>query len=279
MAEWSNAAVLKTVEGHTSGGSNPSFSAKTLTLLLGFLYLVMKLYKYIFLLFFISLSFSSAQTDNNTEGTKIDLNNVDVKTKALPTVLLFGKQYTFRERDDFVRSLLGSKFYFKDLLISFQLEEFYTKKLYQFKHKGKVSIYIKLKKLPPRNAYNSFSPTHMNANLYRDKLINSIKSITIDSIQEGIIKRKTLLSEKNELNNKLSDTEVSLDKYKEFYDNLMLDESLDIYLKRLSDRKFKQLKGLEKVSTLQKNYRSLKRRISRIDRDIDAIALLVISID
>ncbi len=30
MAEWSNAAVLKTVEGHTSGGSNPSFSAKPL---------------------------------------------------------------------------------------------------------------------------------------------------------------------------------------------------------------------------------------------------------
>lgn len=29
MAEWSNAAVLKTVEGHTSGGSNPSFSARS----------------------------------------------------------------------------------------------------------------------------------------------------------------------------------------------------------------------------------------------------------
>ncbi len=28
MAEWSNAAVLKTVEGNTSGGSNPSFSAE-----------------------------------------------------------------------------------------------------------------------------------------------------------------------------------------------------------------------------------------------------------
>ena len=27
-AEWSIAAVLKTVEGHTSGGSNPSLSAK-----------------------------------------------------------------------------------------------------------------------------------------------------------------------------------------------------------------------------------------------------------
>ncbi len=29
MAEWSIAAVLKTVEGNTSGGSNPSLSAKT----------------------------------------------------------------------------------------------------------------------------------------------------------------------------------------------------------------------------------------------------------
>ena len=31
MAEWSIAAVLKTVEGHTSGGSNPSLSAETKT--------------------------------------------------------------------------------------------------------------------------------------------------------------------------------------------------------------------------------------------------------
>ncbi len=30
MAEWSIAAVLKTVEGYTSGGSNPSSSAKNL---------------------------------------------------------------------------------------------------------------------------------------------------------------------------------------------------------------------------------------------------------
>ena len=31
MAEWSIAAVLKTVEGHTSGGSNPSLSAEKAT--------------------------------------------------------------------------------------------------------------------------------------------------------------------------------------------------------------------------------------------------------
>ncbi len=44
MAEWSNAAVLKTVEGHTSGGSNPSFSAsKTLRLMVGAFLLCRKL--------------------------------------------------------------------------------------------------------------------------------------------------------------------------------------------------------------------------------------------
>src|SRR5690606_32919799 len=44
MAEWSIAAVLKTVEGNTSGGSNPSFSAtlnlnKLLIRLLRFFYI------------------------------------------------------------------------------------------------------------------------------------------------------------------------------------------------------------------------------------------------
>ena len=36
MAEWSIAAVLKTVEGHTSGGSNPSLSAKPADYFSGF---------------------------------------------------------------------------------------------------------------------------------------------------------------------------------------------------------------------------------------------------
>ncbi len=38
LAEWSNAAVLKTVEGHTSRGSNPLLSAerKPITKVIGF---------------------------------------------------------------------------------------------------------------------------------------------------------------------------------------------------------------------------------------------------
>ena len=70
-------------------------------------------------------NFLNAQT-NDDEGTKIDLNNVNVQVKALPTIFLFGQQYTFRERDNFIRGILKSKWFLKDLSISLDLEEFYT---------------------------------------------------------------------------------------------------------------------------------------------------------
>ena len=38
LAEWSNAAVLKTVEGHTSRGSNPLLSAKSISFEMLFLF-------------------------------------------------------------------------------------------------------------------------------------------------------------------------------------------------------------------------------------------------
>ena len=38
MAEWSNAVVLKTIVQQCAGGSNPSLSAKTFTVMWGFFY-------------------------------------------------------------------------------------------------------------------------------------------------------------------------------------------------------------------------------------------------
>ena len=78
----------------------------------------MRLYRFIILAVLFNLTFSNAQTDQNVEGTKIDLKNVDVKVKALPTIFLFGKQYTFRERDNFIKGILQSKWFLKDLSIS-----------------------------------------------------------------------------------------------------------------------------------------------------------------
>ena len=45
------------------------------------------------------------------EGTKIDLKNVDVATNRLPTIILFGDEYTIRYRTEFLESLLKSQFY------------------------------------------------------------------------------------------------------------------------------------------------------------------------
>ena len=51
------------------------------------------------------------------EGSKIDLKNVSVGTKRLPTIFLFGEEYTARERDELIRGLLRSQFYRTDLKI------------------------------------------------------------------------------------------------------------------------------------------------------------------
>ena len=103
--------------------------------MLGFLNLDMRLYKIIILLIVFGHNFLNAQT-NDDEGTKIDLNNVNVQVKALPTIFLFGQQYTFRERDNFIRGILKSKWFLKDLSISLELEEFYTNRVFRFNHKG-----------------------------------------------------------------------------------------------------------------------------------------------
>ena len=58
------------------------------------------------------------------EGSKIDLKNVDVATNRLPTIILFGDEYTIRDRDEFLESLLKSRFYSQDLEIVINLQEF-----------------------------------------------------------------------------------------------------------------------------------------------------------
>ena len=56
-----------------------------------------------YLLFFLFMTLTTTEAQ---VGSKIDLENVDVETKALPTIVLFGKEYTFRERNKFIKDLL-----------------------------------------------------------------------------------------------------------------------------------------------------------------------------
>ena len=66
----------------------------------------------------------SSATLNGQEGSKIDLNNVNVGTKRLPTIFLFGQEYTSRDRNELLRGLLKSQFFKEDLKIIINLEEF-----------------------------------------------------------------------------------------------------------------------------------------------------------
>ena len=47
---------------------------------------------------------------------------------------------------------------------------------------------------------------------------------------------------------------------------------------KLSDKKYIQLQGLEKISVIQKKYKTVKRKIARNKRDLENLKLLVVSI-
>ena len=77
------------------------------------------------------ISFSSLYSQE--EGSKIDLKNVNVATKRLPTIFLFGEEYTTRDRDELLRAILKSQFYRPDLEIIINLQKFISKRSFNFK--------------------------------------------------------------------------------------------------------------------------------------------------
>ena len=63
------------------------------------------------------------------EGSKIDLNNVNVGTKRLPTIFLFGEEYTSRDRNELIRGILRSQFYRESLKIVINLRIYFKKRI------------------------------------------------------------------------------------------------------------------------------------------------------
>ena len=106
------------------------------------------------------LFFNSIYTQ---EGSKIDLKNVDVATNRLPTILLFEDEYTIRDRDEFLESLIKSRFYSPDLEIVINLQEFISKRQFNFKHNGSIKINIDSRKLKNQNKW-------MNINCHRHRV-------------------------------------------------------------------------------------------------------------
>ena len=130
------------------------------------------------------------------EGSKIDLNNVNVGTQRLPTIFLFGEEYTSRDRNELIRGILRSQFYRESLKIVINLEEFTSKREFSFRHSGPIEINIDGKKLKKQNFYNSFKSNKQTYQIKDDsklvRLLLRVKNVRIDSSLTGIIKRKAI---------------------------------------------------------------------------------------
>ena len=129
------------------------------------------------------------------EGSKIDLKNVNVGTERLPTIFLFGEEYTARERDELLRGLLKSKFYRPDLRIIINLQEFISKRVFSFRHKGPVDIIIDGKTLKNENRYNNSAVYQAAGDNQVLKLLNQVENVRIDSNLNGILERIALKRE------------------------------------------------------------------------------------
>ena len=130
------------------------------------------------------------------EGTKVDLSNVNVVTKRLPTVFLFGEEYTVRDRNELLRGLLRSQFYRESLKIVIDLQEFISKREFSFRHNGPVEINLDGRKLKNQNYYNS-STSNLQTYQVKDdsklvRLLLRVKNVRIDSSLTGIIKRNAI---------------------------------------------------------------------------------------
>ena len=178
------------------------------------------------------------------EGTKIDLKNVDIATNRLPTIILFGDEYTIRDRDEFLESLLKSQFYSTDLEIVINLQEFISKREFNFKHSGSIKINVDSRKLKNQNRYNS----QIQSDIYISNFFRKVKSVRIDSSLAGILERRVLKNQINLIQKQIDslDTETR-------NDNINVDIKDLKKIKKLQRKQNQIIKKLEKITVLEMN--------------------------
>ena len=178
------------------------------------------------------------------EGSKIDLKNVDVATNRLPTILLFGDEYTIRDRDEFLESLIKSRFYSPDLEIVINLQEFISKRQFNFKHNGSIKINIDSRKLKNQNRYNS----QIQSDIYISSFLRKVKSVRIDSNSAGTLERRALKNQINLIQKQIDSLDLEIRN-----NNINVDIKDSKKIKKLHRKKNQIIKKLEKISVLEMN--------------------------
>ncbi len=174
------------------------------------------------------------------EGSKIDLKNVDVATNSLPTIILFGGEYTIRDRDKFLKSLLKSQFYRSDLKILINLQEFISKREFSFKHEGAVRININSRKLQNQNRYNS----QLQSSVYVSSFLRKVKSVRIDSSLE----RRALKNEINFIQKQIDSLDLTIG-----YDSIIFQLKDSKIFKKLYRKQNQKIRKLENTSVIEIN--------------------------
>ena len=178
------------------------------------------------------------------EGTKIDLKNVDVASNRLPTIILFGDEYTIRDRDEFLESLLKSQFYRTDLEIVINLQEFISNREFDFKHSGSVKINIDSRKLKNQNRYNS----QIQSGFYISSFLRKVKSVRIDSSLTGMLERRALKNQINLIQKQIDSLDIE-----NRNDNINADIKDSKKIKKLHRKQNQIIKKLEKITVLEIN--------------------------
>ena len=180
------------------------------------------------------------------QGSKIKLKNVYVSDIKLPTVFLFGKEYTARQRSTLIKEILSSRFYDPNFKMEVNFQEFISNKNFNFIHEGPTEIIINSSKLSNRNlfkTYHGYSDVEMPNKEKINSFVERVKAVYIDSSINGILKsrelKKNILSLDSELNQK-----------KKNFDSDSPSQSED-YINKLGRRKKRIEKKLNRVPLIQ----------------------------
>ena len=83
-----------------------------------------------------SISFCFAQMST------IELNEVELSKKALPIILVDGEEYSFRNRDFFIKMVLKSRFWEDSFYVKVDLVTFNEDSLFAYEIDGKTRVFL-----------------------------------------------------------------------------------------------------------------------------------------
>ena len=187
---------------------------------------------------------------NTQQGSKIKLRNVSVSDARLPTIFLFGKEYTARQRNTLLKEILSSRFYDPKFKMEVNFEEFISKKKLSFIHEGSTEIIINSSKILNRNL---FVTDHLASGIQMpnsdniNSFVERVRAVYIDSSRNGISNSKELKKDILIVNSEINQLSLNEKKYYDSDSPFKIDD----YVNKLERRKKRLEKRLNKIPLIQ----------------------------